>query len=173
MHSYFVLHLPNEILAIIINELTVDNEDKDVDKDKILLAALASCRLASHVLCSLATPLFFSSILLTDAYDHDYGISERCSLLVKRATKLNDILATRSIAASIHSLTVSLHYHDQFSNKLIPQAALSCLPSFPAFHIFRNFPCKSNTAHPFVRFQWISQQPLKLCADLQILRHCI
>ena len=63
MRSSFVLHLPNEILAVIINELALDNKDNagndnDNDRNKIL-AALASCRLASHVLCSLATPLFF------------------------------------------------------------------------------------------------------------------
>ena len=93
---------PNEILEIIINELAldikdIDNEDIDNDNDKIL-AALASCRLASHVLCSLATPLFFSSISLTD----DFGGSseEYRSLFVERATKLNDFLASRNIAAS-------------------------------------------------------------------------
>jgi len=52
MHSNFVLHLPNEILAIIINELALDNEDIDIDNDNDndkSLAALASCRLASHI----------------------------------------------------------------------------------------------------------------------------
>ena len=44
---------------IIINELSLDI-DNDNDNDKIL-AALASCRLASHVLCSFATPPFISS----------------------------------------------------------------------------------------------------------------
>ena len=120
MHSRFVLHLPNEILAIIINELALDNLNEDDVKDSFgrilslkgkILAALASCRLASHVLCSLATPLLFSSILLTDA--DNYGSSGGYSLFLKRATSLNDILATGNIAASIHSLTVHIfHYYN-------------------------------------------------------------
>jgi hypothetical protein len=54
-------HLPNELLSIIINKLAADTEDNDIAP-----AALASCRLASHVLCSLATPLLFSSIELIE-----------------------------------------------------------------------------------------------------------
>ena len=132
MHSNFVLHLPNEIPAIIINELAFDI-DKDSDKDKIL-AALASCRLASHVLCSLATPLFFSSISLTDRYDNgSYGYS----LFVRRATKLNDILATRNIAASIHTLT--LYCAEQtlrdFSSSAIMSAILPRLPHIQKFSL--------------------------------------
>ena len=139
MHSNFVLHLPNEILAIIINELaSCTDEDKDKDKDKILLAALASCRLASHVLCSLATPLCFASILLTDAYIYA-KFDRRCRLLVKRATKLNDILATRNIAASIHSLSVSLHCDNQFlkdsSSGAIMSAILPRLPHIQKFSL--------------------------------------
>ena len=135
MHSNFVLDLPNEILAIIINELALD---KNKDKDKILLAALASCRLASHVLCSLATPLFFASILLTDA--HNYGDSgRRHSLLVKRATKLNDILATHNIAASIHSLSVLLTFDSRFledsSSGAIMSAILPRLPNIQKFSL--------------------------------------
>ena len=54
--------LPTEILVIIINQVASET----VDNDRTL-AALASCRLASYVLCSLATPFFFSSIRLTDS----------------------------------------------------------------------------------------------------------
>jgi hypothetical protein len=89
-------YLPNEILAIILNEVVSD--DKDNDKT---LAALASCRLASHVLCSLATPHFFSSIRLTDTIGEG-----DCSLFVKRATKLNEILTVQNIADSVHTLTL-------------------------------------------------------------------
>ena len=56
------LYLPPEIFATILNELASDTEDNDK-----ILAALAACRLASNTLCSLATPLFFSSIQLTDS----------------------------------------------------------------------------------------------------------
>jgi hypothetical protein len=57
------IHFPNEILSIIINELaSSDTEDND--------ETLASCRLASYALCSLATPVLFSSIRLTD-FKHD------------------------------------------------------------------------------------------------------
>jgi hypothetical protein len=85
-------YLPNEILEIIINEVASDDEDNE---------SLASCRLASHVLCSLATPPFFSSIRLTDTIgDGD------CSLFVKRATKLNEILTVQNIADSVYTLTL-------------------------------------------------------------------
>jgi hypothetical protein len=62
-HFQKELHLPNEILAIIINELASDIEDNEIET----LAALACCRLVSHVLCSLATPLLFSSVRLTES----------------------------------------------------------------------------------------------------------
>jgi hypothetical protein len=99
-HMDCVLDLPNEILAIIINELASDNEDNDKT-----LAALASCRLASHVLCSFATPLFFSSIRLTDFIGHRRGHS----ILVKRVTRLNEILTNYNIAASVHTLILCCH----------------------------------------------------------------
>ena len=95
-------YLPNEILAIILNEVALDDNDNDKT-----LAALASCRLASHVLCSLATPLFFSSIRLGDTtFKNDY------SLVVKRATKLNEILTDYNIAASVNTLTLCCHPHN-------------------------------------------------------------
>ena len=132
MHSNFVLHFPNEIIAIIINELAFDiGNDNDNDNDKIL-AALASCRLASHVLCSFATPLLFQSILLTDVH---YGFSWRCSLFVKRVTNLNDILATRNIAASIHTLTLNCTNQtlEDSSSGAIMSAILPRLPHIQKF----------------------------------------
>ena len=51
-------HFPNEILAIIVNELASGMEDNE--------SLAASLPAALHVLCSLATPLLFSSIRLTD-----------------------------------------------------------------------------------------------------------
>jgi hypothetical protein len=90
------LDLPNEILAVIISLLASGDDET--------LATLAACRLASHVLCSLATPLYFSSIRLTDSADH----TDR-SLLGKQATKLNQILSVYNITASVHTLTLRCH----------------------------------------------------------------
>ena len=90
--------LPNELLSIIINELASDS-------DKRTLATLASCRLASHVLCSLATPFFFSSIELTGGLGP--WLSRRQDF-ENQATKLNQLLTqtTYDIAASIRTLTL-------------------------------------------------------------------
>ena len=98
----FFVYLPNEILAIIANELASDMEDNES------LAALASCRLAAHALCSLATPLLFSSIRLTDLTS-DYRNTPDCSLLLERATRLNQAITNRHIAASVHTLTLNCH----------------------------------------------------------------
>jgi hypothetical protein len=109
----YVLHLPNEILAIILNEVASDDEYKNKT-----LEALASCRLVSHVLCSLATPLFFSSIRLTDSTADD----ELRSVFVKRATRLNEILTIQNIADSVHTLTLRCHFptlQDSTSGTLI------------------------------------------------------
>jgi hypothetical protein len=186
MHSNFVLHLPNEILAIILNELASDYEDIDIDNDNDkILAALASCRLASHVLCSLATPLFFSSISLTDeSNDGSYGGP---SLFVKRATELNDILATHNIAASIHSLSVSLHYRTlrDLSSGAIMSAILPRLPHIQKFsleshgHIsFRSFAkdfaaaiqalCRSPNLSTLY-LDGISCFPFRTCSNLRCL----
>ena len=61
LNSVIVCELPNKLLLAIINELMLETEDKS-----ITLAALASCCLASHVLCSVATPVLFSSLELTE-----------------------------------------------------------------------------------------------------------
>jgi hypothetical protein len=97
------LHLPTEILATIINELASDTEDNDET-----LAALAACRLASHTLCSLAIPLFFSSIHLTDSAVPPFANSKKrgCKLLKNRATHLNHILSSDDIADSVKTLTL-------------------------------------------------------------------
>jgi hypothetical protein len=63
---------------------------------------LASCRLASHVFCSLATPLFFSSI--------DSTGRKRRADLVKQATKLNEILTNYNIATSVSTSTLCCYY---------------------------------------------------------------
>ena len=93
-YSLEATHLPNEILAIIINELPPDEERN--------LAALASCRLASHVLCSLATPLFFSSIHLTATWLDDNA--KMIANFQERAGKLHQILNINDIAALVQTL---------------------------------------------------------------------
>ena len=94
------IQLPNELLEIIINELALDTEDS------ITRTALASCRLASHVLHSVATPLLFSSIELTQKNSDYVLITNEIAIFKERAIKLNQLLANRSIAASTHTLTL-------------------------------------------------------------------
>ena len=92
-YSLETTRLPNEIIAIIINQLPSDEERK--------LAALASCRLASHVLCSLATPLFFSSIHLKVNF---LERADAIAIFQQRADKLDQILNIHDIAASVQTL---------------------------------------------------------------------
>ena len=116
--------LPNEILAIIINELPSDEVRK--------LAALASCRLASHVLCSLATPLFFSSIQLTDSgVFHD----SRETCLSNRAKNLNQILSSDDIADSVKTFMLRCHKEDFASqpNGILISKILHRLPHIQTF----------------------------------------
>ena len=96
--------LPMEILTTIINELASDTED-----NYRALAALAACRLACYALCSLTTPLFFSSIHLTDSVGpmaNDRKRLKGSKLLSKRAKKLNDILRIDDIANLVKTLTL-------------------------------------------------------------------
>jgi hypothetical protein len=83
------VQLPNEVLSIIINELGSDRENKHSTQ-----AALASCRLASHVLWSLTTPLFFSSMELGGENN------------IRRARNLIQLLSIDDIAASVHTFTL-------------------------------------------------------------------
>ena len=119
------LPLPNEILEIIIRELASDDEDNK---------SLASCRLASYVLCSLATPVFFSSIRLTDTTGD--GVTEDSNLFVKRATKLNEILTNYNIAASVHALTLCCHHRTlkDFTSGIM-SAILHRLPHIRSFSL--------------------------------------
>ena len=93
------MDLPNDILWIIINRITQSDTEHD---DR--MAALASCRLASHELSSLATPLFFSSIRL-GRYNDTVATS------TKRAKKLDQMLTNSSnIAAWVKELALCLLY---------------------------------------------------------------
>ena len=86
VHVQTDIRLPIELLSIIINELGSNPE------------ALASCRLASHVLCSLTTPLLFSSLKLT--VPKVYGSR---LLFLERARKMNQVLSNCNVAASVHT----------------------------------------------------------------------
>ena len=83
------IQLPNELLSIIIDELASDSAYGTEE-------ALASCRLASHVLCSLATAYFLPSLELTELY---CGSPER-------ARRLIQLLSNHDVAASVHTLTL-------------------------------------------------------------------
>jgi hypothetical protein len=120
------LHLPNEILAIILHELASDNDDT--------LAALASCRLASHVLCSLATHFLFSSIRLTDAFTTG-NKGQDCSVLVERAMKLNKILTIYNIASSVHTLTLCCGQRT-LENSISATLMSTILLRLPRIHTF-------------------------------------
>jgi hypothetical protein len=90
--------LPNEILTIIIGEVAL------LDRN---LATLASCRLVSHIFCSLATPFFFSTmqpILATP--DGTY----KKAVFRNQATKMAQILTIRDIASSVQTLKLELPY---------------------------------------------------------------
>jgi hypothetical protein len=110
------LHLPTEILGTIINELASDTEDNDKT-----LAALAACRLASHTLCSLAIPLFFSSIQLTDMS------------LSNRAKNLDQILSSDGIANSVKTLTLHCHRDKSRENRILISEILHRLPNIQTF----------------------------------------
>jgi hypothetical protein len=140
----YVLHLPNEILAIILNEVASDDKDKDKT-----LEALASCRLVSHVLCSLATSLFFSSIQLTDATANDEA-RVNYNLFVKRATRLSEILTIQNIADSVHTLMLCCHFHtlqDSTSGTLI-SAILYRLPHIRSFSLEARDHCSDFSLFP-------------------------
>ena len=125
-YSLEATHLPTEILAIIINELPSDEERK--------LAALASCRLASHVLCSLATPLFFSSIHL-----NVYGPIERVDVIAafkKRADKLDKILNIHDIAALVQTFTLKC-CKENLKNETNDSRVFEILDRLPRLQKFR------------------------------------
>ena len=108
------IDLPNEILSIIINELAPS------DTENNHLETLAACRLASHTIYSLATPLFFSSIQLTES-----GAScknDRIAAFEKRAVELNHLLTNNDIAASVQSFMLScdaVRLEDSLSSGII------------------------------------------------------
>ena len=155
------LYLPNEILAIVINQLASNNAET--------LAALASCRLASYTLCSLATPLFFSSITLTDYA----GPETDHSILVKRVTRLNKILSVYNIAATVHTLTLRCHYKT-FRNSISGTHMSAILHRLP--HI-RNFTLKVDGKRRRLSFPSIPEDLgsaiLALCRSPNLTALCL
>jgi hypothetical protein len=126
-------HLPTEIFATIINEVASDTEDNDRT-----LAALASCRRASHALGSLTTPLYFSSIQLTDSVPplaSRRKTLKASRLLSKRAQNLNDILSIDDIANSVKTLTLRCDTENLASrpNAVLISKILHCLPHIQIF----------------------------------------
>ena len=101
-----MIHFPNEILFIIINELSADEKDS-------LAVWLASCHLVSHMFCLIATPLLFSCVHLKEdkASYHDTGsYNHEAPIPLLHAVKLNQILVNNNqIATSIHTLVLEYH----------------------------------------------------------------
>ena len=89
------IQLPNEVLSAIITELAAEYNDTTQ-------AALASCRLASHVLCSLATPLFFSSLQLR----YHWGLRDAVVSFLDQGRNLVKLLSIHDIAALVHTFTL-------------------------------------------------------------------
>ena len=123
-----MIHFPNEILSIIINELTALADEKDS------LAALASCRLTCHTFCSIATPLLFSSITLTDDEPSYYtGSSYEAAIPLIRAVNLNEILIHKQdIATSVRTLVLKLKSHTDLIGGDIIASILARLPYIEA-----------------------------------------
>lgn len=123
--------LPNEILGIIFNDLA---SVTDANDNRAIVAALTSCRLACHVLCSFATPLLFSSIELTES--RQWVGMNKVGAFREGATNLNQILTNNiNIATSVQTLKLRCYpesFKDVENGNLIA-AILSRLP-----HI-RNF----------------------------------
>src|ERR1700761_2512562 len=109
-------HLPNEIFWIIINQLA----PKDGD-----LKTLEACRLASHTLCSLATPLRFSSMHFSTT-----------NVTAETAVKWNQILSNNDIAGSVRTLTIrSGHEFQDSTTGSIIAKTLHRLPHIQNFNL--------------------------------------
>ena len=73
------------------------------------MAALASCRLTSHVLYSFATPLLFSSILLTESPQWYRDYNKGVASFRKRALNLKQTLINNDIATSVQTMILRCH----------------------------------------------------------------
>jgi hypothetical protein len=95
-----IFQLPNEILAIIIDEVASLHGGR----------TLASCRLVSHVFCSLATPFFFSTMQPRLGVSDDDTYIYQKAVFRNQATKMAKILTIRDIASSVQTLKLELPY---------------------------------------------------------------
>ena len=165
IHTNYVqerLYLPNEILAVIINLLATDQ----VNSNDKTVAALASCRLASRVLCSLATPLFFSSIYLTDI----------SGPLKHRVTKLYTFLTIHDVASSVQTFTLWSHKENlqDLTSGTIISAILHRLPHIRDFTLkireyfldFFSLPWNFASA-----FQALCRSPNLITLDLENIQY--
>ena len=120
-------HLPNEILSVIINQL----RPKDGD-----LKTLTACRLASYTLCSLATPVCFSSMHL------DTG-----NVTAEAAVKWNQILSNNDIAGSVRTLIITGRIHElpDWTSGSIIVKILHRLPHIQNFTLRPLHDCYFNT----------------------------
>ena len=119
-------HLPNETLSVIINQLDGD------------LKTLEACRLASYTLCSLATPLRFSSM----------HFSTR-NVTSETAVKWNQILSNNDIAGSVRTLTIrsghkTHEFQDSTTGSIIAKI-LHRLPHIQNFTLRASNYCYFNT----------------------------
>ena len=150
-------NLPNDILWTIINKLVPADSD---------LETLAACRLASHVLYSLATPPFFSSIQL--AVSEAGGIGERITTIEKRAAELNQILTNNDIVASVRSLTLKCHAVD-FEDSTTGSIITEILHRLPHIQDFTLESSKSGYLHGHaVRFYSIAKDLASAIEELFI-----
>jgi hypothetical protein len=76
----------SETIAIIVHELASDNQEIHQRSNARFLQAAA----ISHAICSLATPLFCSSILFVGFIDNQWRIRVRDPLF-RQATRLSNL----------------------------------------------------------------------------------
>lgn len=137
-------HLPNEILSIIINELAGPSDTEDND-----LKTLAACRLASYTLCSLATPLLFSSIQLPENRSTANGHPPPVNI-DKKAVKLNQLLTNKDIAASVRTLALEVCSNDfRNSNSSAITEILRRLPHIRDFTLEASQPIRWERYHSY------------------------
>ena len=88
------------------------------DKD---LAVLVFCRLAFHVLCSIATPLFFLLIELTE---NGWSDDLRMVVFREQATRLNELMAATQ---TTHDIATSVQKRDEWhSHCHSPPSSSTC-----------------------------------------------
>ena len=152
-----MMHFPNEILSIIINELSPD--------EKEALAALASCRLACRTLYSIATPLVFSSIRLTED-EPSYTGSYEAAIPI-RAAKLREILIHNNNIATVVR-TLVLRYHEENNGSSVGGGIIaSILRHLP---YIEDFTLETLTSYYYFQFSSI---PKDLSSAIQaLLRSC-